>query len=245
MINKGYISKLLANLPFNIDGINIRAKTLREIFSLEDAEDTHYRYLNILILDPKNAYENFDDKFTTYDLLKAFMINSTESEKEFIMESLKYFIDEEIKFAYIPEKDVAIFYLRDKLITSEMYEKIKEVLMYQNCIEVKKIEPKKESKESEKVRKLKEKIEGLKSKVKEIKKNKDSDLTINDYISSFVSYSKNYNMLNVWDLTLYQFYDQLKRLQLVSEYDINMQALLHGASSKDIKIKHFISKLED
>lgn len=237
MINSENKLKLLANIPFDVDGIRINAKTLKEIAEL--GEEKHYNYLYHLLLSSKDM--KIEDEISTYDILKLLMLNSTDEFKKTIINGLQYFISKDIKFANID--NTAFFYLDKILITSEIYEKIKEVLIYQNCISSEKKEEKK--KESERAKKIKEKIEKLKNKVKEIKKKKDLDLTLNDLISSFVSYSKNIDIFNVWNMSLYQFYDQLKRMQIVSDYEISIQSLLHGADANKVKIKHFISKLDD
>jgi len=64
---------------------------------------------------------------------------------------------------------------------------------------------------------------------------------ISDIISAVSSKSNSINKLNIWDLTLYQVYDEYTRLELIDSYDFSIRAIMAGA--KDIDLTHWSSKL--
>ena len=43
---------------------------------------------------------------------------------------------------------------------------------------------------------------------------------------------------------VYQFNDQFNRLKIMDEYHVNIQALIAGAKSEDVKLQHWISKIK-
>ena len=45
------------------------------------------------------------------------------------------------------------------------------------------------------------------------------------------------------NLTIYQLYTKFKRVEVVSKYDIDISSILAGA--KDIKVKHWSTKISD
>lgn len=67
----------------------------------------------------------------------------------------------------------------------------------------------------------------------------DSDgdgLTIPDIISAVSAMSNSLNKLNIWDLTIYQLYDEFARLTKIDNYRLQIQASMW---SSDIEIEHW------
>ena len=75
----------------------------------------------------------------------------------------------------------------------------------------------------------------------EEKSNVGSDITLSDLISALCGISPNLNILHVWDLSIYQFYNQFQRVKLVDDYRIQFQSAMAGASVDDIT--HWLTKL--
>ena len=67
-------------------------------------------------------------------------------------------------------------------------------------------------------------------------------MDISDIISAVSSKSNTISKLNVWDLTLYQLYDEYKRLHAINQYEVNIQALMNGAEG--IELKDWSAKLD-
>jgi len=90
----------------------------------------------------------------------------------------------------------------------------------------------------EKLRKARETVAKIKAKEREA-----GDATITDLIASITIKIPGINILNVWDLSYYAFYDQLKRLNYAEEYDVNIRAALAGAKVDKHKMKHWIRNI--
>lgn len=69
----------------------------------------------------------------------------------------------------------------------------------------------------------------------------NNDIDIFDIISSVSTKSNSLNKLNIWELTLYQLYDEYARLELIDNYDFSIKAMMAGAEKIDIK--HWSSKI--
>ena len=43
---------------------------------------------------------------------------------------------------------------------------------------------------------------------------------------------------------IYQFNDQFNRLKIMDDYEVNVQALLHGAKKENVNLTHWITKIK-
>lgn len=84
---------------------------------------------------------------------------------------------------------------------------------------------------AEKLKRSKEIVE--KSKALE---SEGDGLTIPDIISAVSAMSNSLNKLNIWDLTIYQLYDEFARLTKIDNYKLQIQASMW---SSDIEIEHW------
>lgn len=82
-------------------------------------------------------------------------------------------------------------------------------------------------------------VESKKNAQKKIEGNEEID--ISDIVSAVSSKSNSINKINIWDLTLYQIYDEYSRLELIDSYEFSIKAIMAGA--KDIDLTHWSSKL--
>jgi len=93
----------------------------------------------------------------------------------------------------------------------------------------------------EHMEKMRQKVEAKKKRQREMESEDDGDIDISDIISAVSSKSNSINKLNIWELTLYQLYDEYARLELVDNYEFSIKAMMAGA--KDVKLKHWSSKI--
>lgn len=136
-------------------------------------------------------------------------------------------------------EDIEIKY-NEKYINKDNYSYIVDVLKLQNGLM--QVEEKKYNPADEKAREIMEKIKRGQEIAKKNKK-KDGDLDLQDIISAVAGKSNNLNILDIWDLTVYQLYDHFQRLEMVDGYGISMNAMMHGADIKNVK--HWSSKMKD
>ena len=141
----------------------------------------------------------------------------------------------------IPEEEITI-------VSRENFDDIVSVVKLQNYLD----KPNKDDDNdfnpaNDDVRKLQEHMQKMREKVAKAKKQQqmgdgdDKEIDISDIISAISSKSNSINKLNIWDLTLYQVYDEYARLELIDSYDFSLRAIMAGAEKVDLK--HWSSKL--
>jgi len=122
----------------------------------------------------------------------------------------------------------------ERIITNRDYEEIKRVIKLQNCI-------KDQKKKSDKVIKFEARLAEMRKKY-----NKENNNTIIEVISSISAKSNSINLLNICELTIYQLYDQLTRLNMIEGYEFNFESLLNGAKKEDIgETKHWSTRIDN
>jgi hypothetical protein len=234
-------------LPVDIDKLcKVHHLTLLEMFKI--TEKQYNKYLSILCFDiddleNKNEILSLKPDIKTYDVIIENCIIDDNFKQE-VINGLKLFLKEDVNLMIDKARNIAFFYIGDlfdnRMIKADNYERIKEILKIQNCLPMAK-KPKKMSKKAKEIADLQREARET---INRIKGKTGGTLNFSDLISAFCSYSKNINILNVWEMTIFQFDNQFKRMQIVNDYEIGIQSLLHGADSKKVNIKHFISKLE-
>lgn len=96
-------------------------------------------------------------------------------------------------------------------------------------------------------RQLLEQMKKNEERVRKIKKREredngdDDDVDISDIISAVTVKSSSISKFNVWNLTLFQLYDEYARLELIDNYDFSIKAMMAGAEKIDLK--HWSSRL--
>jgi hypothetical protein len=240
--------KLLSGEPIEIDkgAGKIKPLTTREIISY--GYSNYLMRLHFISMDEERLLggEKIDESLgiNIFDLMVHYGNDDIHSELEsaigLFFKNPNVVIDKENHTIVIGDSDDF------KIIDRDNFEKVREVIKWQNCIE--KIEDDildDDDEEDEAVKKIKERMAKSREMVKEAKKEDESDevqIDLCDILSAVSSKSNSLNKLNVFDLTLYQLYDELKRLELIDQYNIAIKSLLAGA--KDIDIKHWSNKLD-
>jgi len=76
--------------------------------------------------------------------------------------------------------------------------------------------------------------------------NKDTEQpNFEDLISSVANFDGNgLNIINIWDLNVYQFYEQLQRGQMKEQYRWNLQQLLVGVNPDNIKLESYLKNIK-
>jgi hypothetical protein len=238
--------RLLHGRYIDIDKIcKVYPLTLREIDII--GFDKYNEYISALCVSSEDIKELYgmQEEVTTFQfIILNCKFSKTEEYKSFIINALQCFLREPIHF-----NELGFFYLREfddgRFINEDVFEQIQEVIMKQNMVYKKKEEY---NPGNERAKKF---IEALKKK----KKNKPKipqDYDILSIVSGLAWKSPNINILNVWELTIYQLYDGYYRLELINNYDNTMHGLYAGTVDKDsvdLKklswIKKIVNKEED
>jgi hypothetical protein len=103
------------------------------------------------------------------------------------------------------------------IINYQTYPYVADIILQRVCVDTDEIE------ENVKVKnKMAAKIlEKIKKANKEKKVKHDKKMELPNLISALSSHSKNLNIINIWDLTVYQLYDQFRRQQIDDSFSIS------------------------
>lgn len=209
------MERLLAGLPLYVGDIEIHSPKLIQIAS--KGYQTYEHYITACIND------NFLQLEGTDLILLLFGLHMFTGE-QFIHGG---------NFLYTEKEGSGEMNL---VINKDNHKDIVKCLKLVNCID--------DTKKYVRNKKLDEKIARARAKIKErlgrIPGDED-DITFKDLVSVLTSKHPSLNLLNVWDLTYYQFNDQFKRMQLVDNYELGVRQILAGA--ENIKLRYYITRL--
>lgn len=232
--------KLLAGLPIEVEGVgSIHPLTLRDI--AEIGEKTYSEYISILNINKSNINlpEGFDD-ISNFEVILLICMQDKSAFKIFL-DALGVFLKDIIHIS-----DDGLVYVGDfkeqKIIHKGNYEEIVNIIKLQNKIEIEKEELRAGNKIADEFMK---KMEDMKNKYKKYADKKEPSLY--DLVSS-VAWRTNIGR-SVWDLTLYELYDAISRLQVIEHYDHTMLGIYTGnidtkKMKNDLKNLNWIKKIE-
>lgn len=172
----------------------------------------HQKELAELLTDEENSPINMFDFFT--------MNNES---IQFLQTIFNFFIKEDV--AYSP-KDKVFYVTRDQQIigsiTRETYQKVCDVICQRNCIQLQKedLSKVKSKKALDIIKKLQK---GRAEKSKHTKS--DQNMELGNIISAVANKSQSLNILNIWDLTVYQVWDCFSRLSNNSIFAIQSMSV--------------------
>lgn len=223
--------ELLSPEPIQIQNVgSILSPTLRDISSI--GYNTYQYYLSILLIDLK-TYLTMIGQERQYDLLSdkeksninMFELLTVNKETCIILQNvLNFFIKEDVMYSdnyngfliQYDNKDIGI-------ITKEIYSQVCDVICQRNCIKFKQeddISKVKSKKALEIMNKLQK---GRKEKEKHTKADKKMEL--GNIISAVANKSQSLNILNIWDITVFQLWDCFSRLSNNNIYDIQSMSV--------------------
>lgn len=247
--------QLLGGMPYDFGICKIHHPKMRDIAT--NGEDKYKSHLSVIIFEKsdmdaskfKNVPQEEMDAITSFDII-CINCEINENYKKTFEEALSYFIKEEVHFT--SNGKGGLFYIGEKMderyLTKDNFDDFKSIVREVCCLSKSEevdimadlnIE---DSVEYERVKQIRLKLKKAKKRQSaEEKSNVESDITLSDLVSALCGISPNLNILQVWDLTMYQFYNQFERVKLVDDYRTQLQSAMAGAKVDDIK--HWLSKL--
>lgn len=233
--------RLLSGSSFFVDDISINPKKLNEIVDVGYME--YNQHLNLVsvelesLIDPEKT-KDFDEikaKLTVSDII---FLSKQQEFIDLFLNGLGFFLEDKVEFM----EDGTLLVGEGgsegiKIINRDQFVEIIDIIKYQNC--VLSVEGKPNPKD-DKAKSILEKIKKAKEKLK--KKYDGDNIDFTDLVSAVTTKSNTYNKTNVWDLTIYQFYDEYKRLEAITGFETSILAMVNGA---EVNLKHWSSKLDD
>lgn len=256
--------KLQAGLPIEVPEVGeLKPKTLKEISQVGYSKFTHW--LNALTMDVAQTLPE-QERVVNGVRISSFDVFMHTNDEEFVavfLDALKYFFNEEkILHTQLPVNESAMVDIivlgiteREEILTTQPlrmihrmnFGLISELLKIQNGLKSHKIETKFNVKKS-KAQEIAERLRRGSEMVSKLKKNSSKtkvqeEIDISDIISAVSTKSNTISKLNVWELTLYQLYEEYKRLHAINQYEVNIQALMNGAEG--IELRDWSAKLDE
>lgn len=240
---------LLAGDPLTTDNLIVHPLSLDDVKKIGYANYT--RFLSLLTVNREELAKKVEEA-REKTIFELFMTANDEGLMAAFLYALSIFLKEDINNMVFDNNLGIVFGARDiekpieeyQILNKDNFDDFAQILRYQNCLVDANEEYVKPVILDEKARKILEKIQKGKQKVEEIKKKRNAsedDADFSDIISAVSTKSNTYNKTNIWDLTVYQLYDEYKRLEAISSYETNIIAMVHGA--KVDNLKHWSSKL--
>lgn len=222
---------LLSPEPMKLQNIgSIVSPTLRSISSI-GGYDTYQYYLSILLLDLK-TYLNMIGKSEQYDLISdqdklkfnIFDLTPYEQFCSLLQDILNFFIKEDVRYSqenkyYIVKENEHIV----GTITKDNYNSVCDLICQRNCIKSSQEENLSKVKSKKALEILKKIKRGRAEKEKQSKADKNMEL--GNIISAVANKSQSLNILNIWDLTIFQIWDCFTRLNNNNIYDIQSMSV--------------------
>ena len=256
-------SILISPSALKLNLCSVRSPTLREIDSLPNKFSTYNMYLSMLLLDIDSYYKNLkelgDNYFAGYSESEKQLILKIRDEYEQMPEqdkvhiqaldilsfdsqiieqlnqALSFFLCETLSFSqenhafmvYEKETDTPI-----GAITPQLLPEIESIILQLNAVSKDAMDT--SNAKNKAAAKIIEKLNKRK-KGNEKKAKSDPKLELPNIISAVAAYHSSINILNIWDLTVYQVYDLFARMQQNTIFDV-LKMSVAAWGNKDNKV---------
>lgn len=237
--------KLLSPSPIIVNGVPIYPISLKKIIEYGYLNFTHAMNLFTISKEDLSGMINKDiaskfDEMTDeiYSHLIFNLINKDNLFKKRFLDIFSLACQCKMQF----NSESMCFYTGNKKININTFVAIQDIIKLRNGImSQSEIE---ENPADERTRALLKRKKELQKKLKK-SENSDSDsITLADYIS-ILAFATHKKISDILEYDLYQFYNQFNRLAIMKEYDTNILALVHGASSEKVELTHWLSKIQN
>jgi len=236
--------KLLKGDPIKLEVCNVYPLTLNEVSGI--GEDTYNSYLSVLMTDKSIFSEHVLtlEERKDVDSLTAFNVIVLNCDRildfRFLFcQALLFFLREEVTY-----HQSGCFFIGElsegRVIDENVFSSIKLIIKKQNYLQDRQGKDFKPA--NDKAKDLIEQMKQIKGKLQ--KQNKEEGLSLSDIVSIVSAYSHDINILSIWDLTIYQIYEQYLRLIMWDNYHSNFTLIPHVSDNKSLDLKHWTTKID-
>lgn len=248
---------LISPYPLYLKNIgHIKSPTLKEIWNPNITYSIYNMYLSTLLYTPQLYFENMQlentklyqslcsDNMDMFDIIKIDI-----TLQNMYCSAFNFFFEEEVVW----NNDISAFctYIKEDeeiipvgSIHKDIFAELCDVILQRCAISQEDINEKTTVRSKKAQETLKALLKGRKKMRRSKTRNKAMELP--NLISSLSAKSKSMNYTNIWDLTVYQFYDQFKREQGHVFLDIEKIAVAaHGNKNKSFKGDEWFTNFED
>lgn len=247
------ILKFLKGSPVFLDDIcAIYPAKIGEIVDL--GYDTFQTYLSVINTEKPDIKENDSELKKFLDPLSDFqyLLAMTEISLE-INQTLKdaffFFTHENVFFSLNPAQIIIGPVEEKHLLTEEKFYEFRSIIRKMYFMDQEGDEIIINESDSPATKRLKKQMRANRRKLKKAKAKRaaqeGSDVKFSDLIASISINNCNLNIENIWNITYYAFFDQLRRSGWRDQFNINTEAALAGAKIKKNQLKHWIRSMSN
>ena len=198
-------------------GVIVRQPRLRDICSRDVGEQKYNLYVSVfdmtlsdLIGESNIIPQEFIEHMHIFDVMIGF-----DDYRKILTEAFRFFTDCEI--IYDAEQHCFVTDAGGR-ITREVFDDLAPLILKFNCIKPRRDTAKKFS--GKRAKAIFDKIQKAKAAQQKHRGNADPNYTIANMVSKLSSKHPSYNLLNIWDLTIYQLYDQFSCTCMNNQLDV-------------------------
>jgi hypothetical protein len=233
--------KLLSGEPIEVTSVGLVSPlTLRQIARIGYLE--YITHLNLFVIDKKDFIQEEFIEEVDLPLFSMMIAFADQDFLDYMTKAFSIFLNVKL----IALKEHLMLVSEDPhlniQITSDNFDDLRQVIQWQNGINDRTASQEIKFK-NDRAKLILEKLQKAQAEVDKQKRKENSDLDFADIISAIASKSFSLNKLNVFDLTVYQMYDEFRRLDLIDNYGVAVQAMMQGA--KNIDLKHWTTKISE
>jgi len=223
--------RMLANLPIYVDKIPIYSPTLKSIAEIGKKEYSTFLSSCIITKDmliDKDIFHDIND----FDILTHMCLESNLYPT--FINSLFFFTKLEFSMSEINKE--LVFMCNDIELNKANYHSFIKNIKYVNRLEVQ---------ETKEMDEFDRRCAEAEKKIQE-HASKDGQPELEDLISAVANMDGNgLNIINIWDLNIYQFYEQLQRGQLKEQYRLAMKQLLTGlVKQEEVTVESYFKTIK-
>lgn len=228
--------KLCSNKPIYIDGVPIHPISLQMISDIGYIRfNTELKLLCLTEDDVKNLTGNDISDIGVYTYLVGSALNDPN-----LMQILLYWLST-ITHSQMLFSDKRLCFSSGAFdLNKDNFSAIQTIIRYRNGLQ--NIDEEVENPDNEAARRVLQRRKEERLKRSKAKADHETAITLSDLISILAS-GLGMTLQEVMNYDLYQFNDQFNRLKIMDDYEVSVQALLHGAKKEDINFTHWITKI--
>lgn len=247
------ILKFLKGSPVFLDDIcAIYPAKIGEIVDL--GYDTFQTYLSVIntekpdIKETDSELKKFLDPLSDFQYLLAMTEISLEINQT-LKDAFFFFTHENVFFSLNPAQIIIGPAEEKHLLTEEKFYEFRSIIRKMYFMDQEEDEIIINESDSPATKRLKKQMRANRRKLKKAKAKRaaqeGSDVKFSDLIASISINNCNLNIENIWNITYYAFFDQLRRSGWRDQFNINTEAALAGAKIKKNQLKHWIRSMSN
>lgn len=225
--------RLLTNkLPIMVGNIPVYSPLLIDL--AEIGLGGYNEYMSICTIGVNALSEIPDEDIDDFMILMSFVLQQ-EGFYQKLLDALHFFT--KLEFDIRNDEDTLCLFCGDIVLDTNNYNEFMSAIKFVTC--VKDDVPEDELDEYDKIA-----LE-IEREIAEMQNNNKELPTLQDMISAICNMDGNgLSVLNVWDINVFSFYEQLKRGQAKEAYFLGFKQLLAGADSKEVELDYYMKKLD-